>query len=695
MPLLALKYMAEEESSYSDSSSCVFVAETPATKRNDASSHHAEDETSSVDTVELVRSILNPSKEKENITTSLPKNANDVEEGDSSHCSLEDVSGLSKTMLQQSPKGPRDSTGESHVDLDDDSDASSIDTTELVRRIMHPRGTLPSMNTSDRPDHNCEKASSLRAPVPPSTIGNPEVGDLLEGEDDFVLPDQSDSPSSSESSLLEEEGNDIASVCSEHARLFFPAHHHPLPKPSTEVSMATTRHALGNFSPLGHSFRISGRPLDSGYQRFQLSPRIQDQGGTIASVESIVDVDALENSAFGFTAEVLNRRDCSSYDGHEEPIPQRHTVYFDDADTTLKDNISRSDGIVRQGLHCSAKGFSPSFLQSAVKSPYSQSAGMIDESIEKFSDDEEDNEAFGFGQAASTALERWRRYSGDKASRDAVLNGSNGHQQRTTNLLSMNRIEIGARKQSSDRPSQEETRLPETCHYESSQYFHLSIQASGQSFPDTRPETRTTNAVNSTFVSQPLRRPRIRDPSSRPLNLFQPSYPKESLSFPCSKMVSSACTVDDGRKKWNTDVFRAPSQSRNDVFGGSGAGVGSYQVTQQRVHIARSSTVNDRSTDAANIAFDEDTNLPSRKRRNSEVKRHTTNYQKQISSKRKKGYTHGGGKRGRGNWKTTKKRSGKSIDASNRNGPPRASALWAGNSDDPELRHVGGAEMSF
>lgn len=681
MPLLPSKHLSEEESSHSDSS-CAFVSKYQATKRNVTSPHHPEDDTCSVDTAQLVRSILHPATVK-NTTSAVTKNVNDVEDEDSSQSSVENEK---EPMPQQYPKSPNDSV----------SDANSIDTTELVRRIMHPRDALPSSSTSDRPEILCEKISSWSAPIPPSTIGITAKN----GDDDFVLPDQSDSASSSGSSLLDE-GNGNTLVDSGNAHFSSLSYHYPLSKPSTDVLTNRTRHSLGSSSPLGLAHHNSGRHGSTGHQRYQLSSHSPDHCGAIDSFQSdgLVDVEFLENSAFGFSSELNCGRD--SYQGQREIIPQCHAVYVVDEDSIMKDNSSRSNGIVRQGLHSSVKEFSSNFLQSACKSPYSQSGGILDESIENFSDDE-DNEAFGFGQAASTALDRWRHRSCDKTSRNVVLNGSNCHQGRTTKSFPINQHRIGARSQSSDLPSRVEVRLQESLYNQSSQPCCLPIQASGHSVPDTREEILV---LDSTIAAQPLRRRRIRDPSSRPLPVLQPSFPTKPVSFPYSSTVSISRPVDDGTSNWESEDSRAstllmaPRRVRNDVFGGSGVGVGSYQVTKQRVHVARNSSwaENERSANAVavNNAFDEETSQPSRKRPNSKAKRTAANNQTQASFKRKKGYTYRGGKGGVGNWKTTKKRNGNSRDGSSRNGPSRTSALWAGNADDPELRHVGGAEMSF
>jgi hypothetical protein len=749
MPLPTSKLLAEEESSCSDSS-CAFRSKPPATKRSNASSHAPEeDETSSVDTAELVRSILNPTRTK-NTTASMV--AKDAEDEDSGQTSEEDEIVLSKAIPQQCSKSPSDSVREpQEADGVEDSDANSVDTTELVRRILHPRGVPPPSRVSDRPAALCENAAlSSSAPIPTSTIDrNPEenyisnVAVSKEEEDDFVLPEPSDSASSSGSSRCEEGDGNTAIYCG-NARLPSPPNRQSwLKTPGADSLTNRTRQSLGSSSPPGltsHDFG-SRRHVNTGRQRYQRSCHSPDHGDATEpfQADSLVDVDVLENSAFGFSPDCHSGRDYHSH-GQFDPMPQNHNVFvIDDDDAVMKDHCSKSNGIVRQGLRGSAKGFSPNLLQSATKSPYSQSAGILDEPIEKFSDDEEDNETFGFGKAATTALERWlyrsgdktsrntvrsgpcshqqrkaigeedneaigigkaaptalERWldrSGDKTSRSAALSGPNSHQQRTANIFPINRNEVGARHQSFDLPSQDETRLQESLHNQSSQPWHVStsMQASGHSFPHSGPDIRYNAVVDMTLAVQPLRRRRIRDPSSRPLNLFQPSYSTKPLSFPSGNNNATAPVFDDGRNNCNAGEFRAPSQPRNDVFGGSGVGVGSYQISQQRMPLARASSLTgtDRIAVAVNNTHDEDASQPSRKRPSSRAKRTAT-------TKRKKGSANGWGKRGRGNWKSAKKRNGNSRDGSTRNGPPRTSALWAGNSDDPELRHVGGAEMSF
>jgi hypothetical protein len=202
--------------------------------------------------------------------------------------------------------------------------------------------------------------------------------------------------------------------------------------------------------------------------------------------------------------------------------------------------------------------------------------------------------------------------------------------------------------------------------------------------------------------------PRIRDPSAQPRLSNESSFAKRLPAF-------NDAAKDDGRNfsqhYWRPATKRAPTSSdaaisatttatrtaavevpgpppedfsstwaqspgyplRNDITGGSGVGAGSYQVERHRNN--------------ENEAPSRPWHAPPRQRSSSKKQgRPSSCGGSKSTTKRRNGFYRGlgrGGRRGGGGGR------------GGRRSAPASSGNWAGNVDDPNLKHVGGAEMSF
>ena len=189
----------------------------------------------------------------------------------------------------------------------------------------------------------------------------------------------------------------------------------------------------------------------------------------------------------------------------------------------------------------------------------------------------------------------------------------------------------------------------------------------------------------STVVHRPRR---IRDPSARKVMVVPPKRTTTSATpfrlyahpaaLPPNNVPTAPITVSARTSTWE----------RNDVFGGSGVGAGSYQIQRQ----PNTKTNPTEAEDASVVVVDstqDDLDAPAKRKPASKPR----SYKKGTKTNRASGSRGGGGKRGKWGWKNKGKRSTTKEKGNGRQ--RRVTNTWAGNTDDPQLRHVGGAEMSF
>jgi hypothetical protein len=716
-------------------------------KNNKRNRDDDEDDSFSVDTAELVRTILRQKPftthvEGENVDYILPiaKNDNNIdtdarlsfENGENSHHASDDRDCLMNDGIWQCAIN-RDFTSfkllsqnvyaeNSHRD-----DDKSVETVELVRRIRLPLEHPPCKNIyftanvppddktitrNDRVQVNHSITAAEKLIVVTKTadlyehikndgkeefVMQEEVKDefvlLEEIEEEFILPDQSVGSDSSCSNCDLNDDFDVSDAPYQQQR------------PSS---------AEGGFHSRNVGKNQSKVPLKLSHQRVCCKSCNESiQSTTIQSRVYIYPDEYtnkwIENAAFGFNCD--NTNDCTNENPRKkrpnlnsavrrsnEFNPQRLNGHHDDKlrrKTLIDDALPY--GIVREGLHSRMKIFSPRILSNSTTGienilyPTRISGKREDANIENFSDDEY-GQAFGFGNVANTLLERRQSNTTSKVQNIQLQpctpsNDATMFQPRANNC-SVQEVYRDMTKENIIARS--------SMHISSNQnkgFNSVSIRAKR----DGGNTGRTTQQPPSSSFSQPnMQRPRrIRDPSVRPISVVQ--HPSKEISTnpfrnfsnsATSKVIIAAPVTVNLEAGYTT----ASAWRRNDVFGGSGVGAGSYQIRDQ----SQPTTDDNCNGDVSSIGGNEEESAVPQTLKTRIYKKSTGGSQVRGNKvKSKKSNRVGKGRRGKWGWKNKKHGSNGKNNANNRNGQRRVNEGWAGNSDDPQLRHVGGAEMSF
>jgi hypothetical protein len=316
---------------------------------------------------------------------------------------------------------------------------------------------------------------------------------------------------------------------------------------------------------------------------------------------------------------------------------------------------------------------------------------LFDDNIETFSDDDED-EAFGFGQTASTILTR-RRWNGHDGKLDS----------RAVDIVS--EFQQQSQDHTTSNPEFSDRQITDQClvsmHHQEDQSTnrkHDALNGGEDTNLDTRRRIPMNDGVASMNSTRQQHRPRrIRDASKRMSSIMKTGSTVPTMAA-IQKNKSHTTNWESEYAAARAFMMSARPQ-RNDLVGGSGVGVGSYQMNQQNLQARPQSAPKPRektsNSGPVNNGCDEKSTIPTRKRptskgRGSKKSAHSRN----GSFKHKKSTRGGSNTRGRGRWRASGKNDSNRRGGSSRNGQQSAVA-WSGNTDDPQLRHVGGAEMSF
>jgi hypothetical protein len=317
-----------------------------------------------------------------------------------------------------------------------------------------------------------------------------------------------------------------------------------------------------------------------------------------------------------------------------------------------------------------------------------------EESIENFSDDEYAQD-LGLGEVTKVILER--RQCRNHLERISNRNDTKSLKQQCITTLD-GRFALG--------------RYPDTSSKQTINPI-ASKSSNGQSsiFADSKQRKNDFNSMcehknqvmnqsrtpAATLMQHTTRPRRIRDPSARPIVV---SHQQTNVSSAKRFRVSN----DSTSSILNTHTLAAGSAmtsawERNDVFGGSGVGAGSYQMHRQPY--PNSQTIAESASVIEVDTFDHDDTVAPKNRRpvsrsRSFKKASADDNSKEKGKKTKRGASRSGGRRGKWGWKKKGKRMSKETSSGrSQNDQRRHGSTWAGNTDDPQLRHVGGAEMSF
>ena len=396
---------------------------------------------------------------------------------------------------------------------------------------------------------------------------------------------------------------------------------------------------------------------------------------------------SIENEVFGFegslcTSKIHTLASSNNCDRQSDDVYQfdcNHDARQGGTPSCAKENIYV--GRLQNSRHGKDTGYQ-------LKT--NSTGALNDENIECFSDDE-CAQAFGFGKVAKNELER--RQFANRLDRHVTRSDTKSLSQRCI-TTSSGQFALGRCPESSTKLKIKKN-ISTTCKNGKSCVLvdsrHDTSRMTGvendRNSMDEQ-KVRSTDSTHEVTKVQDINRPRrIRDPTSRPIyDSYKTSTVTSAQQFRLhtATHARSATTIN-----WE----------RNDVYGGSGVGAGSYQMHKQpyldRQTIAEGVSVID--VDSSN----QSDSVVSKKRRTASktrsFKKARADGGSNVKSKKaSRSGSRGGGRRGKWGWKSKGKKATKEKStASSQHSQHRNGSTWAGNTDDPQLRHVGGAEMSF
>jgi hypothetical protein len=332
-------------------------------------------------------------------------------------------------------------------------------------------------------------------------------------------------------------------------------------------------------------------------------------------------------------------------DGTRNPSDEEDSYHPWDYDESM---------VVRMGMHRDS--------QSPYRPPQksSRTTATYDEEIETFSDDDDgvDYKRSTFGRVASSYIER--RRSGGSLEHFKISSSS-----QYTSI----RNDLPTR---TERNTTQPRRIRD---YRSSNPFFAPAVVTRSSIVNQNPPY-LTNATETTFAGV--------------------NTSSENIA---TNISTSVAQRNHDTTDWNAELAAVRafgSLHRNDITGGSGVGAGSYQITHIQDHLHdddnsrknNSNIVNNKENNNNSSRWNQSfVSQPSRQQRCS-----NTN----AATKKKRGWGRKRGSgRGRGSSRSSSNRRAAPGRGSGRNQNASSSSSWAGNADDPNLQHIGGAEMSF
>jgi hypothetical protein len=599
-------------------------------------------------------------------------------------------------------------------------DNESVETVELVRRIRLPLQNPPCKTiqitsivpSADYTTARCRNVKAIQSTNAVENIVKDNVKSTLstemkqvqheafsfkeednefsvseEMEDEFILPDQSDSTDSSCSDV------DI------------------------EVCVSAPDNQQSQLSPvsiksLNCRSAVENQPeydLQQSDQACRTSTNERFQGSRIPIfLYECTETANIKNGAFGFEDE--NKISCKSIDATVQQTKLNFSENRNNESNltvnsrgghhqdTFQCKGDTSYGMVRQGLHSCPRStimFSPGVFSNPPNDVnhsvrHNQiSSTMNDFDIENFSDDE-NYQAFGLRNDANSQIKSDQSIGVNTAQNNA-LKPSKGP------LIHLSRLDNSHEKEN-DSTNLDTIEMSWKCRNQ--RQDSNSIPINSKSLANKNGQGTLCPLLSTFTQSTALHPRRIRDPTVRQKSVIKQHTNAISMNpfSRCSNGTSSSELITTSDiYHFEAEYDTASAWQRNDVFGGSGVGAGAYELRSQS-QLLPHPKVHDNSTKdfSSNYGVEEESIVASTSRTkqwkqpSTKGSSHATNKVKGKPSNRR--YS---GKRGKWGWKKAKQGVKGKSNAINRNGRRQITEPWAGNGDDPQLRHVGGAEMSF
>jgi hypothetical protein len=689
------------------------------------------DDSSSIDTAELLRSILQPKDPSISDKNIAPEAGHEGDTMLPNYNKKRVCDRVSNDLLvdEQSvdidtASTLRESSAETKVkSLNDDAD--SVETAELMRRIRQPVDCDPTLTAAPNQTNMSASAQTLCNNIYFATNqDNTTIKDLAESvtvfpgnileisihetigleddcnekvdekfplseqcEDEFVLPDQSDSSVSSDP---DDEATDVAwratlqdqRCTSERADSKRKNHHK---EEDAFLAFTEPHRDLPNAGSSSHATKIHGSTIVEAIQASILGRPSLEVGRLSQSIE---------NEKYRFTSHDKGIQNPSNK--YTLGSPNSSDQHHSDEHQFDCNNDARANDENNIRIRRMQKS---RYIEDLVRYPKMKNSTENEENIENFSDDE-CTQGLGFGEEAAVLL--GRRQCANRL--DCVAS----HKSDTKSLkqrciaTSNGQLSLGRCPGISAKPAKKPN-FSNSCsngfidskHHANHTTGTLNDQRNGQ-VPNLRlPSTDLTQGT--TNVHHTNRPRRIRDPSARPI-----CEPHQQSNISSAKRFRVYTDHTSTFPAQTLTMGTAPTTiwERNDIFGGSGVGAGSYQMHAQPYPDSQPVA-----GDAPVIEVDSssqcDTVVPTKRRPVSKPPRsfrkaNVDGGSKAEGKKAKRCGSRSGGGRGKWGWKNKGNRMSKGkSSASNQNVQRRNGSTWAGNTDDPQLRHVGGAEMSF